>query len=171
MFATLTSPKSFQDYNFSSDRSNQNDGLNQKTGPDTITLNFSNLIPGINAKAYNESGYCLFGSSLHCSARGVASPTKGVYSGVSSKNLTLKRLDGACFDLLSLELSNLNGQIDTQNCILKGRFPNGGKVYFSIKTMPMTFGYQSYVLPSSFKGLSSVELGSGLVITTRVVLR
>ncbi len=141
-----------------------------KDSSSETTLIFSGLVPGTNAKSYNESGFNLSGAYLYSSAYGITPPGKGAYSGVSSQNLTLKRIDGASFNLKSVDISNLNGQIDAQNCVITGTLATGGTVNHKITTEARTYGYNTYQLPTNFSNLTSVELSDGIVITTNVKL-
>ena len=145
-------------------------GLTITESTSETTLVFSGLVPGSRSQSYNESGFNLSAAYIYSSAYGVASPGKGSYSGVSSQNLTLKRIDGGSFNLKSIDMSNLNATIESQSCTITGTLKSGGTVSHTFQTDGRTFGYKTYSLPSSFSDLISVELGDGIVVTTNVKL-
>jgi hypothetical protein len=145
-------------------------GLTVTGDSSETTLTFSGLVPSTNAKSYNESGFNLYAALLYSGAYGVTPPGKGAYSGSSSHNLTLKRIDGGSFNLQSIDMRNFNPQVEAQNCTITGVLQAGGTVSHTFTTDSRTVDYKTYALPSSFKNLISVELGDGYVVTTNVKL-
>ncbi len=137
--------------------------------PGETVLTFSKIVDGV--KTYTESGYLLSANyRIGVTTGNLTPPGKAVFVGTLAdlnSLLTLKLANGGSFNLVSLDVSGMG--LAERDSIITGVLANGETVTHTIRT-EQSVDFVTYKMPSSFVNLTSVKLGSQLVVTTNVKL-
>jgi hypothetical protein len=83
----------------------------------------------------------------------------GLHERISNGLITLQRLDGAAFNLSSIDLSTLHPQGTSPAVIFTGFLAGGGTVTQTFT--PTLFGFHTFIFSSSFSNLLSVTWRQG----------
>ena len=137
------------------------------TNPDgaTVTITFSGLAPGGSTLSYTESGYTLSDDNIYTDYE---NGTKGAFPYNPDSLFTLKRADGASFNLVSVMLKTLNDQVGSQTVVFTGNLTDGGTVVHQVTTPADFVEYSTYAFPASFAKLASVVWSQHSTVITNV---
>jgi hypothetical protein len=118
-----------------------------------VVLDFDDLIPG--SDIYEEDGFRMEANGgFNQSASGTPPPS--MFPAATAQVNTLTSQGGQPFDLLSIDISELNFDVGSQTIIFTGTLASGGSVSQSFTT-DGPFGFEAFDFSASFRNLGSVS--------------